>query len=215
MFGNFTEIIDVSRSLHSGMAIYPGDHGFELEALKRMPGDTADLSAISAGLHTGTHVDAPGHFLEGAERIDEVGLGKFMGEAEVLDFSDFEGQLLSEEVMKEKCEGKDLSGKIAVIKTRNSFSDPNVFDEEFVGLSGEAAEFLVGCGIKAVAVDGPSVDKFHSGGHNAHHALFNAGCVIFETLILDKVEEGPYFFIGLPLKIKDGEASMVRAILLR
>ncbi len=217
MFGNYSEIIDVSRPLYNGMPVYPGNDGFKMSPLMRMPADWVDLSEITAGLHVGTHVDSPSHFVDGGERIDEVPLKKFMGEAWVLDFSDFEGTLLPLDLVEKKCEGKDLSGKIVLIKTRNSLVDPTVFHKDFVGLSGEVAEFFVSSEIKAIGVDGPSVDEFdaEAAGYPSHYTFLGAGCIAFETLILKDAEEGQYFFIGLPLKLKDVEASMVRAVLLK
>mgnify|MGYP001615919717 CR=1 FL=1 len=210
---SYTQFYDVSRALHAKMATYPGDPKFGLERVKQLLHDGVELSTVRMGLHNGTHTDAPSHFVQGATTIDKLSLVKFCGDAYVFDLTTVEG-LIEEEHLK-VFDSQLHEGLIVLLKTRNSSLDPNMFDEKFCALTESAAQYLASKQIKALGVDGPSVDRLHSGSHPVHHVCFDAGISVFENLYLHDVAAGEYVFFGFPLKIEGAEASPIRAVLVK
>lgn len=209
----FKDFFDVSRSLKNDMSVYPGNEGFNLRALKSMPVDSSNLSAISMGLHTGTHIDAPSHFEQNGKKIDEISLSRFCGKVVVLDMLSAEHLLQVDDLKLYK--DILIDGAVIFLKTKNSFQSDFEFDEKFCALSLEAAEFLASRKISIIGTDGPSIDRFRSGNHPAHHALFDAGVIVIEGLKFDKVDAGEYHFFAFPLSISGAEAAPARVVLAR
>src|SRR6059058_2758069 len=205
---------DVSVPIRSGMPIYEGDVGVGVKAWSAMTkGDSANVSILNFGAHTGTHVDAPAHFIEGARKIDALRLETLIGPARVIRVPD-----TTTEIDAGFIEGCDLSGIQRVIfHTRNSSFWNEGFRKDFTHLLPEAAQLLVDRGIKLVGTDYLSIEKFHSGHHRTHLTLLSNEVVIVEGLNLSEVTEGDYELICLPLKIAEGagDGAPARAVLRR
>ena len=205
-------IYDITVPIRSGMPVYEGDPGIEIKAWTALAkGDSSNVSFLHFGAHTGTHVDAPAHFIQGARKIDALSLETLIGPARVIRVPD--------EVMEidpdflAKC---DLAKVERVLfHTRNSNFWSEGFRRDFTHLSPEAAEKLVGLGVKLVGTDYLSIEKFHSGHHRTHLALLSNNVVIVEGLNLSEVPAGDYELICLPLKIAEGagDGSPARAVL--
>lgn len=197
------EIIDVSVPLREGMVTYPGDPVVKLErAASIAEGSPVNLTRIDFGLHSGTHVDAPVHFLDGAEGIDQVPLDALIGPCEVVEAPD-----LTRESVARAPEGVER----VLFKTPNSeLWASDEFAEDFARLDGEAARLLVERGVRLVGVDYLSV-----GDEAAHHALLEAGVVPVEGLDLRGVEPGPYELVCLPLRVVGADGAPARAVLIR
>ncbi|HEU6443564.1 MAG TPA: cyclase family protein [Gaiellaceae bacterium] len=197
------EIIDVSVPLREGMVTYPGDPVVELErAASIAEGSPVNLTRIDFGLHSGTHVDAPVHFLDGAEGIDQVPLDALIGPCEVVEAPD-----LTRESVARAPEGVER----VLFKTPNSeLWASDEFAEDFARLDGEAARLLVERGVRLVGVDYLSV-----GDEAAHHALLEAGVVPVEGLDLRGVEPGRYELVCLPLRVVGADGAPARAVLIR
>jgi len=208
---------DVSLTLRPDMPTWPGEAGPRIEPLKRMArGDSSNVSVLTFGDHTGTHVDPPVHFLDGAAGIDRVPVDALVGPCQVV-----------------ACDGDDhISGKWldggvvprgterVLFKTRNSerWRDPKApFDKDFIALDETAAHWLVRNKIKLVGIDYLSIEPFGSGkiGHPVHIALLRAGVVIIEGLDLHAVDPGAYELVCAPLKIQDGTGSPARVFLIQ
>ncbi len=204
------KIIDVSRPLFDGMPVYPGNPPTEITSSRRASAKSSALSVYSFGSHNGTHVDAPSHILPKGKPVDKIPLEKLSGKAVVLEF------LQADSITKEMLFGvKSIrNGIIVLFKTRNSLATKNRFREDFVYLEKDAAGYLARKGVKAVGVDGPSVDRFHSGSHPAHHALLGKGIPVIEGLDLSRAPSGACQLYCFPLKVMGGDASPARAILL-
>jgi arylformamidase len=206
------EIYDITVPIRSSMPVYEGDPGVKIEAWSAFAkGDSSNVSMLSFGAHTGTHVDAPAHFVEGARRIDALSLEVLIGPARVLRVPDDLNEIDPEFI--NLC---DLSGVERVLfHTRNSTFWNEGFRKDFTHLLPEAAQLLVDRGIKLVGTDYLSIEKFHSGHHRTHLTLLSNNVVIVEGLNLSEVPEGDYELICLPIKIAEGagDGAPARAVL--
>jgi arylformamidase len=208
-------IYDLSVPLGSELPVYPGDPAIEISAWSSLEnGDAANVSALSFGAHTGTHVDAPAHFLHGAKKVETLALEVLIGEAEVVEVPE-ERRVIDEAFVNEKFrEGK----KRILFKTRNSgfwtgdFAD---FRTDFTHLDLRAAQALVERGVKLVGIDYLSVEKFGSKDHEVHRALLSQEVIILEGLNLGGVAPGKYELICLPLRLRTklGDGAPARAVL--
>jgi len=204
-------LMDISKTLTPSLATYPGDPRYVFEHVKHVVKDGVTVSRIDCGLHTGTHLDTPAHFVSGGKEIQDFPVSAFTGRAHVVDCTSVDRFV---EVSQLKTQDSKLkAGDFVLLKTKNSWQDPAKFNEAFISLSPEAAAWLVKQGVKAMGTDGPSIDRFHSGTHPTHLALMKHDVLIYENLVLKDVAPGTYTFYGFPLKIEHGEASPVRAVL--
>ena len=172
--------------------------------------DGANESRIEIDSHTGTHVDAPFHVLANGKSIDKIILDKFMGKCAVLDFTKAKDKITKKNFLNSKI--KILKDEIVLLKTKNKSS--NKFDSGFTYLEKSGAEYLASKKIKAVGIDSLGIERSQPN-HETHKILLSRNILIFEGLELSKIKEGKYFFHGLPLKIRNGDASPVRAILIK
>jgi len=206
-----TDWIDVSVPVRNGMVHWPGDPPFHIErATDQEKGDTATVSRMSLGVHTGTHMDAPVHFIEKAAGIDELPLDATVGPARVIPIRDTKS-IKRAELMEHSIQ----SGERILFKTSNSDHawQSDEFDENFVFISKDAAEYLVECGVRCVGVDYLSVGGFREDGPETHDALLSGGIWIIEGLDLNGVEPGDYELICLPLRLVGSDGSPARAII--
>jgi arylformamidase len=205
--------IDISVPVRNGMVHWPGDPPFHIErAEDQDKGDTATVSRMTLGVHTGTHMDAPLHFIPNARSIDTMPLDATLGPARVIPIRDT--QSIKREELKEHAIG---AGDRILFKTSNSAQawNTDTFAEDFVYISQDAARYLVECGVRMVGVDYLSVGGYRQDGPETHHALLGGGVWIIEGLNLSAVEPGTYDLVCLPLRLMGAEGSPARAILRR
>ena len=206
------KIYDITVPIHSTMPVYEGDPGVKIDAWSAFAkGDSSNVSMLNFGAHTGTHVDAPAHFIEGARKIDALRLETLIGLARVFRVPDTTTEIDAGFI--DHC---DLSGIERVIfHTRNSGFWNEGFRKDFTHLLPEAAQMLVDRGVKLVGIDYLSIEKFHSGHHKTHLTLLSNDVVIVEGLSLSDVPAGDYELICLPLRIADGsgDGAPARAVL--
>ncbi len=192
------------------MPVYEGDPPVEVSLAHSIKGgDPYNVSRLLMGAHTGTHVDAANHFIEDAGGVDEIPLDILIGPARVIDLTGIE------EVSADTLAGANLDGvERLLFKTSNSrlWNDEG-FRKDSVYLTGAAAEYLVGAGVKLVGMDYLSIEKFGASPATAHLALLGAGVVILEGIDLSEVEAGEYGLICLPLPIRGCDGSPCRAVL--
>ncbi|TSC82421.1 MAG: arylformamidase, partial [Parcubacteria group bacterium Gr01-1014_20] len=162
-------------------------------------------------LHTASHLDLPPHYSKSALSAEKINLEKCFGWARVVDMSKVKTEISAKEINRIK----PKVDEILLIKTRNSSRHSKKFDKKFVHLNESAAKALIKSGVKAVGIDGPSIRKFGLRPDTVHPLLLKRGVLIYEGLFLRNVKAGLYYFFGLPLKIVGGEASPVRAILIK
>jgi arylformamidase len=194
------------------MATWPGEPGPELTPIKQMSaGHPADVSHLSLGVHTGTHVDAPRHFIPGGSGVEELPLPALVGRARVVSIEH------PRAIQLEELERASLDGAERVLfRTRNSdeWSDWD-FKRDFVYLEPDAARWLVERGTRLVGVDYLSVESFDAPEPVTHRILLSADVAVLEGLDLRNVPTGDYFLICLPLKLVGADGAPARAILIK
>ena len=205
-------ILDVTVPITNSMPVWPGDPQVRLSPkshLSRDKSHTVKLTAIEMGSHTGTHVDAPYHFVEGGKRLHEIPLEQLTGKATVFEIAGARSIGLG------NLEHLNWDGIERVLfKTDNSKHwQDGKFYEEFIYLEPDGAEFLVQRGIHLVGIDYLSIDKFKSEKHPTHFALLTRDIVILEGLNLSKVPAGEYTLFALPLNLQDADGAPSRVIL--
>jgi arylformamidase len=205
--------IDISIPISNTMVHWPNDPPINIKQSKSLEdGNTTNLSQISMGVHSGTHIDAPLHFIEHGEAVDRMPLSTMIGRARVIDIQDTESIK-----PKELIPHRIRRGQRILFKTVNSSNvwHANSFVDNFVFISDEAADFLAKRGVSVVGVDYLSVGSFKYGGSYVHKTLLGNGVWIIEGLDLSPVGSGTYDLVCLPLKIYQGDGSPARAILRR
>lgn len=208
-------MLDVSLEIAADLLVWPGDPAIEIvPRVQIAKGDAANVSELRIGTHTGTHVDPPVHFIEGAAGIDQVSLDALAGPCVVADLRDVDGPIDAGTL-------DDLSLEPGVerllLRTANSElwrrSRPIPFPDRYACLTAGSAAWVLDRGLRLIGVDFLSVEQRGAAGHPVHHALLNRGVVIVEGLDLGLVEPGRYHLTVLPLKIRDGDGGPARAIL--
>jgi arylformamidase len=203
------EQIDISVPIRPGMVVYEGDPDVRLERAQSIAdGATANISRLDFGVHTGTHVDAPVHFIEGGAGTDALLLETLVGEAHVVDATGID-DVLDDTAL----QALDLpeGAERLIFKTRNSrLWDLDEFSHDFLRLSGGGARYLVDHRVRLVGIDYLSV-----GDDEAHIALLAAGVVPLEGLDLRGAEPGEYRLVCLPLRLVGADGAPARAVLLR
>ena len=203
--------IDVSVPLRSGMVHWPGDPAVSIELVAAMArGDNADVTAIDMGAHTGTHMDAPSHFVAGGASLDDLDPDVVFGPARVIVISD------PVAVTEAELERHDIQrGERLLFRTSNSERcwSTDDFVEDFVYVSEDAAALLAAREVRLVGIDYLSVGGFHVDGAAIHRRLLGAGVWIIEGLDLRGVAPGRYELICLPLRLAGAEGGPARVML--
>jgi arylformamidase len=203
--------IDISIPLRNAMVHWPGDPEVRIERVLDLEhGDSHTLSQISMGLHTGTHIDAPLHFVRKGVGIDKMPLDITIGRARVIEIHDPES-IKAEELVHHRIR----RGERILFKTQNSSHvwQTDEFVEDFVFLTQEAAHFLAECQVRLVGIDYLSVGGFKRDGSRVHQVLLGAGIWIIEGLNLSLVGPGRFDLICLPIKLERGDGAPARAVL--
>jgi arylformamidase len=201
------ELRDISVPIHGGMHVYDGNPGFRLELVSSIAaGAHANVSRLDLGVHNGTHVDAPLHFIDGGAGTESLDLETLIGPAWVLDATAVSGNLDAEAL-----------GSLAfpseftriLFKTSNSrLWNRDSFSRDFVRLTGSGARFLIESGVRLVGIDYLSI-----GDAEAHQELLGAGVTALEGLDLREVDPGTYELICLPLRLEGSDGAPARVIL--
>src|SRR5689334_10385823 len=208
--------IDISAPIDAKTTpVYPGNAPVKLEFMMSYDkGDPLALSAFSFGAHTGTHVDAPMHFIKGGVPLDQVPLTRFIGPVRVIDCSPDARVIDAAELNKHSWKGATR----IFFRTRNSRSgwmtDPK-FHEDFTYIAPDAAQLLADAGVELVGVDYLSAEKFASADPKVHHILLGKNIPIVEGLSLKDVQAGEYDLVLLPIRTIGHEAAPARAVIRR
>lgn len=206
---NSTDWIDISVPLRTGMAVWPGDEPARIERVQAFEkGDAYNLTRLSISAHTGTHIDAPLHFLPGGAPISAMPPEAMCGPARVVHVT---GDVIG---------AADVPGDLApgarvLFRTRNSERDlfAGTFFEDYVFLGRDAAEKLVRAGALLAGIDALSVSGFREDPAETHRLLLGAGIWILEGICLRGVEPGEYELLCLPLRIEGADGAPARALL--
>lgn len=207
-------IYDISLTLSPDLPTWPGDSPVVIGRVAKMEeGANANVSRMDMGVHTGTHVDAPFHFLTGGKTSEHLPLDLLIGPVYVLNLPDVVDRITAP-VLRQA--GIPPGALRLLIKTRNSqywASGDSSFHTGFVGIGADGAGFLVDLGIKLIGVDYLSVAPYKQS-RPTHEVLLKAGVVIVEGLNLSEVTQGLYTLYCLPLKLAGCDGAPARAILI-
>jgi len=202
-------IYDVTYSVSEKLPVWPGDPPIAVERTAEISkGHPANLTRITMGSHTGTHVDAPAHFIDGGATVDRIPIGRFIGKARVV-------RVDGPSIRATEIRRLDLAGVTKVLfRTRNSRKlRRRRFDQGYVAVAPSGARRLVEKGIDLVGVDYLSVEPFANRRFETHKILLGAGVVVVEGLDLAKVPEGDYELLCFPLLLKGGDGAPARVVL--
>jgi arylformamidase len=209
------KIIDITLGIDAQLPTWPGDPKIEMNRENKIEeGANANVSRIKMGVHTGTHVDAPFHFLQDGYSVEKLSLDILIGNVWVVSIPD-EVVEINRKVLSEI----DLSkhpGRI-LFKTKNSQfwqENPLKFHTEFVGISKDGAEYLVEIGVKFVGIDYLSISPYKKS-RPTHEVLLRAEMVVLEGVDLYHVEPGEYQLICLPLKLVGSDGAPARTVLVQ
>ena len=204
-------IYDISVPIASGGVTYPGNPPIEITPQQEIArGGSSNVSRISFGSHTGTHIDAPKHFFDDGVGVDAIALEVLMGDAMLVDVGSDVMMVGERELRLHELKGHTR----VLIKTRNSsFIRQPEFVRDYTYLAPDGAAYLASLGVKLVGIDYLSIEQFHSGHHRTHRTLLERGIVIVEGLDLSAPPIGPYELRCLPLRLVGLDGAPARAVL--
>jgi arylformamidase len=198
---------DISVLLRPDMHIYPGDPAVKLQRHESIAeGAEANVSKLELGVHSGTHVDAPLHFIDGAAGTESLALDVLVGPVVVVDATSIGGPLDERGL---RTLGLPEAERLLLKTSNSALWDRPDFSEEFVCLTGDGARYLIERDVRLVGIDYLSI-----GDADAHRELLGAGVVAVEGLDLRAVEPGPYELVCLPLLLDGSDGAPARVILL-
>ena len=207
------KILDISIPLDPSTPVWQGDSGIHFERnYSIQEGDAFNVSSITMGIHSGTHIDAPFHMVNSAITVDQIPLDVLVGKAQVIEIPR-QVKVITSEVLDYVTMDSDCPR--ILFKTSNSnywVNDPFRFNSEFVALDSSAAHYLVHKGVKLAGIDYFSISPFNDL-IEPRLILLDAGVVILENINLSQVEPGSYRLVCLPLKLMGADGAPVRAIL--
>lgn len=209
-------IHDITLNLNENLAVWPGSEKPKLPRVQSIQnGDPCNLTDVAFCAHTGTHLDAPLHFIDDGISVEKLDLETLVGPAELVAFDDGVDMITVADL---ESAGIPEGTARLLFKTRNSAkweSDPTTFNEDYVGIAPDAAKWIVDRGIRLVGIDHLSVAPFREDYLvETHVILLGAGTIAVEGLRLAAVPPGRYELVCLPLKLEGSDGAPCRAILL-
>ena len=208
MFKN-KKIYDISMSITQEMLLYPGTEPVQITEEKKFKEDGYNLTSLSLSTHTGTHLDAPLHFIDQGKEICDFSVNDFMISVQVVNIKN------KKEIKVSELEEINFTRNNILFKTVNSkILDDSKFDKSYVGLTEESAEYLISKEIKFIGIDYLSVGKHGIGNQKVHRMLLQNEILLLEGVDLSDIVPGEFTLIALPLKLEGAEGSPVRAVLI-
>ncbi len=212
----FEKAVDLTHELHNGMPIYPGDPSPSFVSYATLEKNGVNLTKLTLGSHTGTHIDAPRHFIPNGIGVDQIPASKLVGEAYVADLSSKPiGSGVTGRDLRENLEGKVAEDDIVIVYTGCS----ELWGEEsitsnYTYLTGSAADYLVSRKVRAVGIDFLSIERFQAPDPVAHKTLLGNGIFIMESLnrATKQFAGKRVLVICMPIKLQNGDGAPSRII---
>jgi len=206
------KLIDVSVPIRDAMTVYRGNPPVRIRPAMTLQRDGVNLSELCLGSHTGTHVDAPSHFVRGGVGVDRLNLDRFIGPAWVADLGRVRGGINADDLTRARI---PRGSRRVLLRTGNSrwWHPARPFRTNFVYLAADGAAWMVDRGVELVGIDYLSIEGYGVQGAPTHKRLLGAGIPILEGLDLFKVRPGRWQMAALPLRIVNGDAGLTRAVL--
>ena len=203
------KIYDISVPIRPGMIVYEGNPGVHLERVDSIPdGAHANVSRLDFGVHTGTHVDAPLHFIEGAPGSESLDVARLIGPATVVDAMAATADL--DEKTLETLDIPNGAERVLLKTTNGRLWERDSFSRDFIRLTGDGARYLIGRGVRVIGIDFLSI-----GDEEAHRELLGSGVIPVEGLDLREVDAGDYELVCLPLRLEGSDGAPARAVLIQ
>ncbi len=203
---------DVSVPIRDGMAHWPGDPECQIKRVNRMEdGAVSNLTHLSMSAHTGTHMDAPRHFIADGLTMEQMPFEAVIGRCRVFELLDCGDQITADDLKKLKF----VPRQRVLFKTRNSARSwaMNEFDKDFVSIRADAAQYLVDLGVVTVGVDYLSIGGYGKDVVETHQIMLGAGIWVIEGLNLSEIKQGYYEMICLPIKLEGADGAPCRVVL--
>jgi kynurenine formamidase len=224
------EVIDLTHTIHDDIQIYPGDPKPSISRGLTHEKDYCHVDLLKLGSHTGTHIDAPYHFLKDGQRIDEIPIQRFISNGILIDVSGKSERELIDSTDLKSYASQIINGDFVILKTGwdRYFGTPKYYRHPY--LSADGARLLVKMGVSLVGIDALNVDPTYSAikdsdaaatdlpdeasyGYPVHDLLLSNNVLIVENLCnLDKINAAKGIYSFLPLKLKDSDGSPIRAV---
>jgi arylformamidase len=207
-----SKIHDISLPVSESMVVWPGDPAVHITQPSHLDrGDLYTVSRLDMGAHTGTHVDAPAHFVRGGAGVESLSLDLLVGPARVVHVP--EAATLTDKVLESL--PIPTGTERLLFRTRNSehWASGEGFWEEYVGVTESGARWLVARGVRLVGIDYLSISSYDDL-MPPHRTLLGAGVIVVEGLDLRGVAPGEYQLVCLPLKLAGGDGAPARVILI-
>jgi arylformamidase len=198
------KIYDISRPLKEGMLVYPGDI---VPSFSQTDHGRYLISDLHLSSHTGTHIDAPAHYLKSGDTIDTIPLGHLMGRCRVIDVSGAGPRITAAHL-------RGKTGGAARLLLKTQFSRRDTFSKDYPSLASDAACLLTDAGVECIGIDSPSIESFDCDG-SVHRQLLGKGCLVIELLDLSGVPAGDYEMAALPLRLEGLDGSPARVVLIQ
>ena len=206
------KLIDVSVPIRDAMTVYRGNPPVRIRPAMTLQRDGVNLSELCLGSHTGTHIDAPSHFVRGGVGVDRLNLDRFIGPAWVADLGRVRGGINADDLTRARI---PRGSRRVLLRTGNSrwWHPARPFRTNFVYLAADGAAWMVDRGVELVGIDYLSIEGYGVQGAPTHKRLLGAGIPILEGIDLFKVRPGRWQMAALPLRIVNGDAGLTRAVL--
>ena len=206
------KLVDISIPIRDAMTVYRGNPPVRIRRAMTLQRGGVNLSELCLGSHTGTHVDAPSHFVKGGKGIDRVDLGRFIGPAWVADLRRVKGGITADDLRKARI---PRGSRRILLCTSNSrwWHPARAFRTDFVYLAPDGADWLAERSVLLVGIDYLSIEGYRAPGAPTHKRLLGAGIPILEGVDLFNVRPGRWQMAALPLQIANGDAGLTRAVL--
>jgi arylformamidase len=198
------KIFDVTRPLSGEVPVYPGDG---IPAFVQQDHGRYVISDLHMSTHSGTHIDAPAHYLKTGDTIDTIPLSHLIGRCRVIDVSGAGSTITVNHLAGKICRAEKL-----LLKT--TFSGQDHFIDDYPSLTEETARLLTSEKIHCIGIDSPSIESCHGDG-SVHRELLGNGCIIIELLDLSGIPEGDYDLVALPLRLAGLDGSPARVVLMK
>lgn len=202
-------VYDISMKVDQDIPVYKNkdENRPKITVVSDFTTGSSYSSVISMNLHTGTHIDAPLHMIEGGATFETIDITRLITDCTVFDFTDVKDRITADDL-----KTKDIKpGSFILLKTRNSFYEG--FDDNFVFVDKTGAEYLKTLQITGVGIDSLGIERAQPD-HETHKILMGHGIIILEGLRLADIKEGSYKMLALPLKLHGTEASPARVVLI-
>jgi arylformamidase len=206
------KLVDISVPIRDAMTVYRGNPPVRIRPAMTLQRDGVNLSELCLGSHTGTHVDAPSHFIRSGIGVDRLDLGRFIGPAWVADLRRVKGGITADDLSKARI---PRGSRRILLRTSNSrwWHPARAFQTDFVYLAADGAAWMTDRGIELVGIDYLSIEGYAVPGAPTHKRLLGAGIPILEGLDLFNARPGRWQMAALPLRMVNGDAGLTRAVL--